>query len=117
MLFDRNRLAAHHGFVDVGRTLKDDTVDRHLFSGSHSQAIADDDVFERDVFLAAVVAQTPCRFGCQAENFFDRGARLTASAQLEHLTEQYQRHDHASGLEVHLHNASLAAEGSGEDPG
>ncbi len=61
------------------------------------------DRLERHVLLAAVVRQAPRRLRRQAEERADGRAGAAARAQLEHLAQQHQRHDHRGRLEVDRH--------------
>ena len=73
--------------------------------------VTDVDVGQRDVFLAAVVANAARGLGLKAEQRLDRSRRRERALQLEHLTQQRQRHDDRGRLEVdgdaaHLLNCS-----------
>ena len=111
-LRDRDRLAREHRFVDGARALEHDAVDGQLLPGSHAQRFPDADTRERHVDLAAVLEQAPRGRRREAEQRADRGARAPPRAQLEHLPEQHERHDHGGGLEVDRNAAAVRAEGS-----
>ena len=57
-------------------------------------------VSERDVLLATVVAQSPCRLRLKTEKRSDRTGGRAASAELQHLPEKNQRDDDRRRLEV-----------------
>jgi len=57
----RDRLAGQHRLVDRAAAFDDRTVDRDLLAGAYAQAVADVDVGERDVLLAAVAQDAPRR--------------------------------------------------------
>ena len=94
--------------------LEHDAVDRDLLARPDPQPIARDDLVERDVFLAAVVAEPPRGLGRQAEQGPDRAAGLAARPQLEHLPQQDERRDHRRRLEV---DRDLRRDDRGTSPG
>src|SRR5262249_22507540 len=63
-----------------------------------------------NVFLLSVLAQTPCCFRSKTEKRLDRGAGLTACAQLEHLAQQHERYDYCRGFKVDRHGTVSVAE-------
>src|SRR6516165_1257301 len=57
ILLCRHRLAGDHGFIDRAAALEHHAVDRHFLARPYAQAIARNDLFKRDVFVAAITAQ------------------------------------------------------------
>src|SRR6185312_2518857 len=49
-------LACNHGFIHGAFTLLDSSVDRNFLAGAHAKAIADDNLFERNIRLSAVAS-------------------------------------------------------------
>src|SRR6188768_2118630 len=52
--FRRNRLSSHHRFVDDALAVEHDAVDGNTLFGTHTQPIADIDLFERHVTFRPV---------------------------------------------------------------
>ena len=111
-----DRLAGDHRLVDRRAALDDDAVDRHLLAGPDAQQVADRDVRQRHVLVAAV-ADAPRRLRRQAEQLPDRGAGLAARAQLEHLAEQHQHGDDDGRVEVRSRPRRACGSRPGTDPG
>ena len=109
-LFDRQRLAGDHRFVDRGAALDDDAVDRNAVARADAQPIADLHRVERDVGLGAVGGDPPRRLRREVEQGADRRAGALARPELEHLPEEHQRDDDARRLEIDRHRAAMAAE-------
>ena len=114
---DGHRLAGDHRFVDGGLALLDDAVDGDRVAGTDAQPIAHLDLVERHVFFPTIRANAPRPLGRQLQERADRGAGAAARAQLQHLSEQHQRHDHRGGLEVDGHAAVVSAERRRKQPG
>ena len=109
-LLDRHRLAADHRFIDRAVALDHDAVDRHLLAGPDAKQVADMDMLQRDVLLAAVVADPPRGLRRETEQGADRRAGRRAGAQLQHLAEQHQRRDDRRRLEIDRHQPAHRAE-------
>ena len=116
-LLDRDRLAGHHRLVDRALALGHDAVDRHLLAGPDAEPVSDPDLLERDVLLAAVLAEPPGRLRGEAEQGLDRARGLAPGPQLEHLAEQHERGDDGGGLEVDRDVPDVVAERGREDAG
>ena len=100
-LFDRHGFAGDHRFVDGAAAFEHDAIDGNFFSGAHAQAVAGLDLFERNVFLAAVGARVQARrLRSEIEQRADGGAGAAAGAQLHDLAEQDQSGDRGGGFEV-----------------
>ena len=114
---DGDRLAGDHRFVDEARALDDHAVDRDLLSRPDPEPVADVDLVEGDVLLAAVVLQSPRDLRREAQQGLDRARRLVPGAELEHLPQEHQRRDHRRRLEVDRDRAVVAAERGRKEPG
>ena len=99
------------------RALEHDAVDRHLLARAHAQPVADVHVLERHVLVGAVVADAPRGLRREAEERLDGGAGAAARAELEHLAEQDERHDHRRRLEVDARPRRACRGTSREDAG
>ena len=53
--FDGNWFAGDHRFIDRGRAVEDDAVDRNFFAGPDAQTVAGLHPIQRHVFFSAVV--------------------------------------------------------------
>ena len=118
--FNRHRLAREHGFVDARPPLRHDTVDGHLLAGTHAQDVPDVDVRKWNVMLGSVRQDASRRLSLQPEQRTNGGGRLRASAKLQYLPKQRERHDHRSCLEVHRDAArfpEVFGEHTGNDRG
>ena len=111
MFLNRNRLASYHRFIDCARTFYDHTVHRHLFAGTHAQAVADatasSGTSSSEPFSTGFVARTllPGRAICGWLR------RLAARAEFEHLPEQDQGDDDARRFEIGGHVSRFIAKG------
>ncbi len=99
-LLDRHRLAGDHQLVDHAATVHDDAIDGHALARPHPQAIADLNPFQRDLLVAAAVANAPGGLRGEIEERADRAAGPLARAQFEHLPQQHQHRDHRRRLEI-----------------
>jgi hypothetical protein len=72
-------------------------------------------VLERNVLVRPVAAQTARGLRRQPQQRANRRTRLAARAQLQHLPELHEHHDHRSRLEVDAHAAVVHAQGGGKD--
>ena len=115
-LLRRQRLAGDHRFIDRAVALEHHAVDRDFLAGPYAQAIAGNNVFERDVLVAAVVAQPARALGRQIEQRADGAAGLGAGAQLEDLAEEDEGDDDRRRLEIERHLPVGIAERGGKDP-
>ena len=70
------------------------------YGGFTVQEVADMDVVQRDVLLAAIVPDPARGLRCQPQQRLDRGAGLGSGAELQQLAEQGERDDHRGGLEI-----------------
>ena len=77
-LFDRNRLAGDHRFVDRAASFENDSIDRNFFSGTDAQAVAGLHLLERNVFFGAIIA----RSGGQSSELRSSSARMAALVRL-----------------------------------
>jgi hypothetical protein len=116
-LLHRHRLAGDHRLVHRARAVDHDAIDRHLLARAHAQTIAGVHVLERHVLVRSVVAHAARRLRRQPEQGANRGARLAARAQLQHLAELHQHDDHGRSLEVHVDAAVGHPERRREDAG
>jgi hypothetical protein len=98
--FDRYRLPRQHRLIDARSTLGDDAVDRHFLAGTDTQCVAGVHVGKRNVLLGLVRSNAPSGLRLQTEQRTNGGRCLRTGAQLEHLTEQRQRHDNRRCFEV-----------------
>ena len=114
-LLDGDRLAGDHRLVDVARALEHLAIDRDLFARTDAQLVTFLHLLKRHVFFAPVVTNQAGGFGGHSKELLDGGAGLAPRLELEHLTEQDERDDHSSRLEVHGHLTAVGAEGLGED--
>ena len=110
-LFDRNRFAGDHRFIDRARAFRNHAVHRNLLAGTNTQTIALFDLIERNVVLAAVLCNSPRCFWRQAQQRFNRRASRAARFQFEHLTEQNQRGDDGCGFEIDRHISHRVTKG------
>jgi hypothetical protein len=112
-LRDRDRLARE---IDSSTALAPRARRRRrAAAGRTRRRVPDGDTGKRHVDLAAALARR--RVGGARPSSADRGARPAPGAQLEHLPEQHQRHDHGGRLEIHRNPAAMGAEGSRIQPG
>ena len=86
-LFDRQRLARDHRLVDRASAVENQAVHRNLLTRPDPQAVADVDLAERHVLLAAVGADPPGAGRRQSEELAQRRAGFAARLELEHLAE------------------------------
>ena len=99
-LLDRDGFPGQHRLVDMRASLDHFAVHRHLFAGAHPQAIADVDVAEFDILLAAIVALAARGLWRQPQQGFQGSRGLRAGTQFEQLAEQGQRDDYCGGFEI-----------------
>ncbi len=99
-LADGHRLTGEHGLVHGTATLNDHTIDRHLFTRAHAQAVAHMHVGQGHIFFTAVGADAPGGLGCQTEQGFDRCRGLRARLEFEHLAHQGERNDDGCRLKI-----------------
>ena len=99
-LGDRDGFAGDHRFVDATLALEHRAVHRHLLARLHPQPIADDHAFERHLLLDPVVAQAPGEIGREFQQLPDGLAGLSHRAELQHVAQDHQRHDHRGRLEI-----------------
>ncbi len=105
--FHRQRFPGQHGLLHTGVALDEFAIHRHFFPGNHTQAIADLHLFQRDFLVTAL--RDKARGGwSQIEQGLDGAAGPAAGAEFEHLTQQYQHHNHGGCLEVNGHLAIMA---------
>ena len=100
-LFDRHRFAAHHRFVDGGRTIDDDAVHRDTLSRTNAQVVAHMHVSERDIDLEAVERDATSGRWREPEQAANRRARPRARLEFQDLTEEHEHRDHGGRFEVH----------------
>ena len=110
-LLDRHRLAGDHRLVDRARALER----RRRRPGPSRRAARAGDRPTARPRAARPPRRRPSRDAArglrrEAEQRADRGAGAAARAQLEHLAEQHERHDHGGRLEV---DADAARDGRG----
>ena len=103
ILFDGNRFAGDHRFVDGAAAFEDDAIDGNFFSGADAQFVSRFDLVEGNVFLCtssrpAVIKRAV--FGLRSEQRADGGAGAAAGAEFHHLAEQDERGDGGGGFEV-----------------
>src|SRR5581483_2685030 len=82
---DGDRLAGDHRLVHGAGALDDDSVHRDLLAGADPEPVADGHPVERDVLLAAVLAESTGDLGGVPEQGPDGAARLAPGPQLQHL--------------------------------
>ena len=87
-----------------------DAVDRDLFARAHPQAVADGDIGQATLRLAAVVGDPPRGLRREVEQCADRARRRRARAQFQHLAEQHQHGDDGGGFEIERDAAVRVAE-------
>ena len=100
-LFDRNRFASDHRFIDRRSAFEDSSVHRNTFAGPDTQPLADADFAQWHVSFRTVSLDPSSGLGREAQQISNRAACSTARTQLQHLTEQYEDHNDGCGLEVH----------------
>ena len=115
ILFDRDRLAGDHRFVHGAHAVDDDTVNRHLLSRSHAQAIAYVNGIEWHILFRSVFTNATRRGGRHTEQLLDRCAGLASGAQLEHLAKENERDDDRRDLEVDAHLSRFVTEAGRKD--
>ncbi|EXI73898.1 MAG: hypothetical protein AW07_02035 [Candidatus Accumulibacter sp. SK-11] len=98
-LADRQRLAAEQRFVHLRTAGLDDAVGRNALAGTHAQQVADDDLVDRHLLLAAVAQEHRSRH-LQLAQLADRLARLPLGALLEEAAEEDEADDAGGGLEI-----------------
>ncbi len=86
--FDRYRLAGDHRFIHAAVAFQHDAIHRHFFTGADPQSVAEMNLIQRHIFIAAVVIDAASGFRRQAQQGFDGGAGSVARSQLHHLTQQ-----------------------------
>ena len=79
-LLQRDRLPAHHGFVDGAATLDDDAIDGNLLAGADAQPVTRLHAVEGDVGFAPVGSDQPRGLRSQAKKRSDGAARAAAGA-------------------------------------
>ena len=94
------RLARQHRFVDGAAAFDHDAVHRHLLARTHARQIADVQMRQRYIRLAAIGFDAACGLRRQAEQRPNRRRSLRARLQLEDLPEQRQRNDDRGRLEL-----------------
>ena len=99
----------------MGAAFKHLAVQRHLVSRANPQAIANLDLVQRDIGLAAVVIQFPGRRRGEVQESPDGAGGFLARPQLQHLPEQHQDHDDRCRLEIHGNRTTVLPEGIRED--
>ena len=100
--------------VDGRGAVADDAVDRHLLAGAHAQPVADRDLGQRHVALAAVGSHDARELGREVHERADGIARAVARFQLQHLADEHQHDDDGGGLEVDVDEAAVVAHRRGE---
>ena len=102
-LLHRHRLAAQHRLVDIAASLQHHTIERNLLAGPHPQALAHDDLIQRNILLGTIIGNAMRNFGCQFEQATDRGRGLATRTQFQPFAEQDQGDDHPGRLEIERH--------------
>ena len=114
MFLDGDRLAREHGLIDGALALDDLAIHRQLFAGPHAQSFPDVDVLNRNIRFRAIGLDTSSSLGCQAEQRPNRARGRLTRTQLQHLTEQHERHDDARGLEIKRQSPAVTPKGRGQ---
>src|SRR6185437_1101097 len=71
LLQNGKRLACNHRFVDTALTVFHASIDGNFFSRPDAQAIADGNLFERNIGFAAVASNAACHLGSEIEQCSD----------------------------------------------
>ena len=98
-LFDRQRLAGEHRFVERRAAVFDDAVHGHAFTGTHDHAVAHHDLGQRTVDIAVAGPHAGHR-GLQRDQPAQGARRLVLRARLQGAAEQHERDDEEDGLVV-----------------
>jgi hypothetical protein len=121
LLVHRKGLARDHGFIDRTTPVDHLAIKRHAVSWPDAERVADRDLIERDLFIAAIGADTPSGFGGEVEECPDGAAGLLACPQLQHLAQQHENRDYGRRLEINpdgpVHAAETSRKKTGEHGG
>ena len=90
---------------------KDETVDGNLFAGTDAEQLADGDLIERKVVLAAIGFDDARHLGREIEQGADGAGGLATGAKLHDLTGQDENDDGGGGLEIDGRLTVHAAQG------
>ncbi len=104
---DGHGLARHHRFVDGAEPVGDDAVHGHALARANPQEIPRLDGGERHIGFGPAVVHAAGDGRSEVQERADRVASTAPRAQLQHLTEQHQGHDHRGGFEVDRHLAAV----------
>ena len=100
-LFDGNRFAGHHGFVNCTCALQDHTIHRYFFTRPHSQAVARLDAVEHHLFFLTVVMKQERSLGRKLEEGLQRTTGAASGTEFEHLTQQHEGGNGCGRFKIH----------------
>src|ERR1039458_1589906 len=112
---NRHGFAGDHRLVDRAAAFEQDAVYWNFFSGADAKAISRLDLFERNIFLGAVVVEQARGLWAEIEQRADGGAGAAAGAEFHDLAEQDESGDGSGGFEVSFGIAGHAAQRSGKN--
>ncbi len=115
LFFYRNRFTRDHRFIHRAGTIDYSAVHRDLFARPDPEHIADLNVFQGNVYFAAVLIDLSCRFRSQPQERLDGGAGLAAGLEFHHLPQQDQGDDHRRRLVINTHTTIHTAHGGRKD--
>ena len=93
--------------IDGASAFLDGAVYRHAVARADPQTVADLKLLQRNFFVIAVAADSPCRFRREVQQRPDGAAGLLARPQFQNLAEQAQHGDHGGSLEIDRDHAVL----------
>ncbi len=96
---DRQRLTGEHRLVDAAAAVHDDTVDRHLLTGSDAHEVAGSDSFDGHVQLDVTV-DAPSGARTQSHQGGDRATGLRLGTCLHPAAGEDEADDHGRRIEV-----------------
>ena len=100
LLCDGHRFACHHRLVDGASAFDDKTVDRHFFTWTNAQPIANVHLIERYLLLNTTIAQAAGRLRRKVEKRANGATGAFARPELQNLTEEHKHGDDGGSLEV-----------------
>ncbi|EAQ12573.1 hypothetical protein RB2654_14845 [Rhodobacterales bacterium HTCC2654] len=103
-LFDRNRLAGDHAFIDVAFARQDFAIGRDRLAGTGDDDVAGSHLGGRD-FPCLAVPLDPCGPGGEVHERADRLARPTLGTCLHPASEEDQSDDDRGAFEIHVRRA------------
>ena len=114
-LFDRDRFAGDHGFVDRAAAVENHAVDGNFFTGADAQTVPGFDVFERHIFLGPSGSIRRAVFGLRSSRARMALQVLAAGTKFQHLAEQNESCDRRRGFEIDVGIPPMPAQRRGKN--